>query len=985
MSMRGLLAFLLVAVAVVGCEDRKKPTIADGLLIVEPGGLDFGTIAIFQEKSQNVRLVNSGRGRLVIHDAWMESEDGSYVSTFLHEGPHNLISGSSCELKVRFAPTKAGKKPAYLVIKTDGSLAPLMKVPVLGEAMDVALEVKEHKLEFGRIELEAEKMLTVAYRNPSLLPVEVKPEIIGSDADEFSTQSFVLQPGEERYAPVFFNPKRVGIKSASIAVAACTGCVASVIGLHAEGLEQAVIAVPPEVDLGQVPIDRDATGEAVVKNISTETRTLSSMTLTESTDPSFTLAPDNFPMTIAPGQEKKFRIRYSPGHMGAATGELKVSVDSKRHPTTDFSVKAWGGSPELCVSPNFYDFGEQPVGSLTSVTVTIRNCGSANGNKLRVEKIYITAASATGANSGEDQFRFTGITLPLELAANEERTFKVYFEPNRAGPATMTLHVESTGFSAQHLKFAYGGTARLYAPCNLIVSPLAVDFGTLPPAQGAVLGVKMTNAGTELCAVKNIHLSNDGGGVFFLPGGDIEGLTVLPGNAFSLMVAYRPKSNGQSVGMLDVSISNPMTPLVQIPLKANTEESCLVATPPYLDFGRSRPDCAPPPLVVRLENTCTTPVNVNDIFIGPGTTDGEFTITEKPATPATVQPGQSFRVEVTYAAQVSGMNLSPLFIGADDNAAPLMVTLLGESSLNGNQTDTFTQQDGSKVDVLFVVDNTASMIEEHPRLISAIPSFVNAALGRGVDMNVAVTTTGITAANSACPGGANGGEAGRLFPADGSFQRILESSTPNLSTALQRNVDVGQCAFVEQGFEAVRRALTAPLVNRADDPRTALPDDGNLGFLRTEAALAVVFVSDEDDHSPDDVDTYVQFLKTAKGMYQPQRVTAFAIAPTATGCSTAGGAGTRYAQLVQKTGGDVMSVCSGDYAPLLQQVATKAFSAQTRFPLSARPDAGTIKVIVNGTEQTSGWSYDSATNSVSFSPVPPAGARISITYKRSCQ
>src|SRR4051812_44825404 len=116
MSVRGLLAVVLVVVAAAGCADRKQPVLADGLLIVEPGGLDFGAIAIFQEKSEPVQLINSGRGRLVIHDAWMESEDGSYPSVFDHEGPHNLISGGSCNLHVRFRPTTAGKKPAYLVI-----------------------------------------------------------------------------------------------------------------------------------------------------------------------------------------------------------------------------------------------------------------------------------------------------------------------------------------------------------------------------------------------------------------------------------------------------------------------------------------------------------------------------------------------------------------------------------------------------------------------------------------------------------------------------------------------------------------------------------------------------------------------------------------------------------------------------------------------------------------------------------------------------
>jgi hypothetical protein len=182
----------------------------------------------------------------------------------------------------------------------------------------------------------------------------------------------------------------------------------------------------------------------------------------------------------------------------------------------------------------------------------------------------------------------------------------------------------------------------------------------------------------------------------------------------------------------------------------------------------------------------------------------------------------------------------------------------------------------------------------------------------------------------------------------------------------------------------MRRALSPPLVDSADDPRTPQPGDGNAGFLRAEAALAVVFVGDEDDHSPDDVGTYVQWLRTLKGANQPQRSTLFAIAPTAASCSTAGGTGTRYADAVAQTGGDVLSVCASDYAPLLQQVARKAFSPQDRFTLSAPPEPGSVQVLVDGVEQTAGWSFDSIANQVVFSSLPGAGARIEVHYRRQC-
>src|SRR6185436_1103695 len=181
--------------------------------------------------------------------------------------------------------------------------------------------------------------------------------------------------------------------------------------------------------------------------------------------------------------------------------------------------------------------------------------------------------------------------------------------------------------------------------------------------------------------------------------------------------------------------------------------------------------------------------------------------------------------------------------------------------------------------------------------------------------------------------------------------------------------------------EAMRRALSDPLVSSADDPRTPLPSDGNLGFLREEAALAVVFVGDEDDNSADDVGTYVRFLQSKKGLSQPQRAVIYSIAPTAQLCPTAGGVGTRYAEAAAKTGGAVLSVCAPDYGPLLADVANKAFSPQARFPLSATPVPGSISVTVNGVA-ASGWSYDAAGNAVVFANAPAPGAKIAVSYRR---
>jgi hypothetical protein len=753
------------------------------------------------------------------------------------------------------------------------------------------------------------------------------------------------------------------------------------VQVAAEALDRAVVAEPSELDFGGVPIDKDRRLMARLHNISTEPMTVTALDF-EGRDASFSHAAKDLPLVLQPGEVHEWEVRYSPGHMGDAEDTARFHVVSKRNPITPVELLGHGGAAELCISPVVYDFGAQPLGAKTGVVVNIKNCGSENGGPLKLTGLEFQADP-----TGPVQFNAAPLQLPYQLEPGGEVNLKVFYEPTREGPADGALVLTTNAFNAYSVRLDFHGVAQRHAPCQLAITPQAVNFGTVPPKRGSVLGIKVENRGNDLCPVKNIRLRDDGGGVFRMPGGELDGAVVPPGNWFSFEVAFdAPASGGAFLGSVQMEEMDPANPLVLVPLQANSQSACLVPTPRFVDFGIGRKDCPPAPRQVNYINACPSPITVSGVRLGPGTTDSEFSLRSAPnPLPVTLKPGDAFSAEVEYYAQVDGMNLSPLFVDSSDLPEPLLVSLVGESSKFVNKTDTFVQQDGSKVDVLFVVDNTASMVEEQPRLVSALPAFANTALDKNVDLHVAVTTTGINPESNDCPGGAQGGEAGRLFPVDGSSPRILTNQTPNLPAKLQNNAQVGLCASVEQGFEAVRRALSDPLVSGADDPRTPMPNDGNAGFLRNEAALVVVFVGDEDDHSPDSVDTYVRFFQAKKGEFQPQRMTIYAIAPTATACPTAGGTGTRYAEAATRTGGEVLSVCAPDYAPLLRTVANKAFSPQNRFPLSELPDAGTVAVRINGTPVTSGWTYDAPTNSVVFAPSPAAGAKVEISYRRACQ
>ena len=155
--------------------------------------------------------------------------------------------------------------------------------------------------------------------------------------------------------------------------------------------------------------------------------------------------------------------------------------------------------------------------------------------------------------------------------------------------------------------------------------------------------------------------------------------------------------------------------------------------------------------------------------------------------------------------------------------------------------------------MLFVIDNSGSMMEEQQSLGENFAAFLSAALAAGVDYHIGVTTTGLDPSPggwSECPGGAQGGENGRLFPVDGSRPRIITPQTPERGGRLRHATPTWACAT------GTSRAWTAPTARSRTRCSTAWmirarrsADDGNGGFLRGGAKLAIIFMSDEEDFS----------------------------------------------------------------------------------------------------------------------------------------
>ncbi len=961
-----------------GCSGTGRLQSTDSAPVVDPPAQHFGLVGLHRQVGATLALRNDGRAPLAVTGLRLEGP-GASEYTLGELDKSRLALEESVPLPLRYHPSKEGQSAAVLVIDTDSRGVPQLRVNLDGQGILAKARLSGTSLDFGKIELQSTRSLPLALTNGSVLPVTVTFATQGADGDQFSARgSLSLAPGESTPVAFAFSPTRIGAHATAVQVGLCEGCDPEPVALSGVGLDSAIVFSPSGILFGAIDVDRGATHSLTATNVSDLPVAVTRFGLAAGSDPSFSVAPNIAPKTLGPGDWLQVTATLAPSHLGLAQSALELDSDSRRWPVHKIPLTGTGGGPELGVTPAAIEYGSHTVGSKTAVNVRVQNNG---GSAVDLLLQGVTVA-------GDASFSAAVPALPFALQAGAFVDIPVLFAPTSPGSFQGTLTIASSDAGAPLVQLPLSGGAQPALPCVVQVTPSRIDFGTVQPGRGAVLGFKVVNVGSDVCAIKDLAVSDDAGGLFSLVGTPAPGVELAPGDSFVREVSFAGAPSGQHQGTVAFALTDPAQPLRQIPLSANVQGSCVDLVPRFLDWGLVRGDCGVSPRSFTVRNVCAAPVNVLSVSIGEGTAN-DFSVGAAPAMPLVLAPGASFDVSVDYGAKVLGQTIAPLFVATSEVPRPLLLPLLGETWRTGSVRDQFIQQAPGQLDVLFVVDNSESMVEEQPRLRAAIPSFIDALRGAGFDAHLAVTTTGIDPIPGGdCRGGVLGGEAGRLFPVDHSAPRIFDLSAPNVASLLANGTEVGYCHYLEQPMEAARRALSLPLVDSVDDPRTPEPLDGNLGFFRDAAALGIVFVTDEDDHSGEDAAAYAKFFKEKKGAQQPARLRIEAIAPgTSSTCATAAGfPGARFAALVAQAGGEVFDVCQKDYAPALARVAAGGVVAQSAFPLSGVPGANGVTVHVDGAS-AAGWTLNLGTNAIQFdaSSVPPPGAHITVEYSQQCQ
>ena len=160
----------------------------------------------------------------------------------------------------------------------------------------------------------------------------------------------------------------------------------------------------------------------------------------------------------------------------------------------------------------------------------------------------------------------------------------------------------------------------------------------------------------------------------------------------------------------------------------------------------------------------------------------------------------------------------------------------------------------------------------------------------------------------------------------------------------------------------------------------------NPSWLRQDAGLLVVFVSDEAEQSSFYINAAPLNVQQFINWYGSQRTSVFLasivnVPADESVCPhppAAINVGTDYIDVTNHFGGTIVDICSEDWSPGVQ-AATAQVLPYEEWELTYTPIEDTIIVFVEFVEFTD-WAYDSSTNVVHFDIVPPEGSLVEIGY-----
>jgi hypothetical protein len=277
----------------------------------------------------------------------------------------------------------------------------------------------------------------------------------------------------------------------------------------------------------------------------------------------------------------------------------------------------------------------------------------------------------------------------------------------------------------------------------------------------------------------------------------------------------------------------------------------------------------------------------------------------------------------------------------------------------GSTFEVFKQSSSltKKLDIVWIIDNSGSMADEQTDLGTNFSAFIDEFILKDVDFKMAITTTDTSSASLK--------------------GKMVTGSDTKLTSAKAK---LSESQFKQDFRNLVKVGTSGSGFEKGLEASEGFMQKYAATFLRSDAYLAVVVLSDEEDQSANAVKYYTDNLKSFKkeaGLVKVYTIADLDRTNSGNGITTGAD---RYIKASNETAGVIANI-RDDFHMSLSAMGDSIINLLDSFALAKDPVASSLRVYVNNVE-TNDYTFDAASRSIKFNPnrLPPVGAEIKVYY-----
>ncbi len=308
----------------------------------------------------------------------------------------------------------------------------------------------------------------------------------------------------------------------------------------------------PDLDAGQVL--RGETAPIVVPVTNTGGSELVISSIESSSSAQFRItAPDELPLTLAPGQAVDLVIEFASSSTGSQSAYVFVTSNDPSYPD---------GLAYLTVTGRSVRFADPTMQASSSVNLGSVPIGASGEGSINVFNFGAEPLTLAGMLAGEG-FALAS-AIPAQVGPAQSTTIFLRFQPSQVGAQAGTLVLATNDPARPEHVVTLSGTG-VGAP-RLAITPAPIDLGLVATTGTATATI--ANTGTDDLVMTAIAADAP----FTVPEFFVFPVVLAPGQTLPFPIGLQGAAPGPARGALAIWSNDPSLPRVTVPLSAYVAE-----------------------------------------------------------------------------------------------------------------------------------------------------------------------------------------------------------------------------------------------------------------------------------------------------------------------------------------------------------------------------------------------------------------------------